>query len=317
MKNRRIIYLLKNNPAPVGGTAVIYEHVEMLADNGYDAYISMLKMPDRDLYQSRAPLLIHQGKVVWKNTDIFVFPETFPDLIHAFKNAPVRKIMFCQNQYNLPFMIGSQQDFFAEYLVDGLIISSEAIRKFILDIYGLADIPYIPYSIDSNIFYSKEKKRQIAYMPRKLPRNAIFLESVFKRLYPEYSQIPWVRIDGVSREAAAAVLAESEIFLSLSYQESFGLPPLEAMASGCLVAGYHGDGGREYMNERNGWWADASDWRTCVDGLASALKLIDEGGERLYQMKQELAKTVSQYSPERTKEALLKFWDEELKKPLN
>ncbi|MBT8536181.1 glycosyltransferase family 4 protein [Polynucleobacter paneuropaeus] len=169
IKNRRIIYLLKNNPHPVGGTAVIYEHVKMLVDSGYDAYISLQSLPGKDLYKSSAPILAHNGKFIWKSTDIVVFPETFSDLIRAFKNAPVRKIMFCQNQYNLPFFIGSQQDFFSEYLVDGLVISSEAIRDFITSLYGLTDIPHIPCSVDKKVFFPRDKKRQIAYMPRKLP----------------------------------------------------------------------------------------------------------------------------------------------------
>ncbi|MBT8536180.1 glycosyltransferase [Polynucleobacter paneuropaeus] len=135
-------------------------------------------------------------------------------------------------------------------------------------------------------------------------------------MYPQYAQIPWVKIHDLDREAAASILGESEISLSLSYQESFGLPPLEAMASGCLVAGYHGDGGREYMNEQNGWWADASDWRTCVEGLAQALKLLDEGGEELAKMHQAMADTVAKYSQEKMKAALLKFWAEEIKKPM-
>ncbi len=307
IKNRRIIYLLKNNPHPVGGTAVIYEHVKILVDSGYDAYISLQSVPGKDLYKSSAPILAHDGKFIWKSTDIIVFPETFPDLIHAFKNAPVRKIMFCQNQYNLPFFIGSQQDFFSEYLVDGLVISSEAIREFITSLYGLTDIRYIPYSVDTKVFFSRDKKRQIAYMPRKLPRDAIFLEAVFKRTYPQYAQIPWVKIHDLDREAGASILGESEIFLSLSYQESFGLPPLEAMASGCLIAGYHGDGGREYMNEQNGWWADASDWRTCVEGLAQALKLLDEGGEELAKMHQAMADTVAKYSQEKNESSTTKI----------
>ena len=47
------------------------------------------------------------------------------------------------------------------------------------------------------------------------------------------------------------------------------------MASGCLVAGFHGDSGREYMNQNNSWWEEDEDWLTCVNGLASAIKFID------------------------------------------
>ncbi len=52
------------------------------------------------------------------------------------------------------------------------------------------------------------------------------------------------------------------------------MPPLEAMASGCLVAGFHGDSGREYMNQNNSWWEEDGDWLTCVNGLAALLNLL-------------------------------------------
>lgn len=317
MNHRRIIYLLKNNDMPVGGAAVIYEHVEILRDNGYQAFVSLPLLPLQDLYKSSAPLLIQNGNLEWQGSDIFVFPEAFPDFMKAFKDIPVRKIMFCQSHYNLPFYIGYQGDFYSEYLVNGLIISSKSIGKFIEELYGLSNIPCIPCSVDTNTFFPKEKKRQIAYMPRKLPKEATFIESIFKRLYPEYAYVPWVKIDQVDRVTAAQMMAESEVFLSLSLQESFGLPPLEAMACGCLVAGFHGDGGLEYMNDSNGWWANAGDWRSCVDGLAAAFKLIDQGGEGMKQINNAMALTVANYSREKMKAALLKFWDEELKKPFN
>jgi hypothetical protein len=36
------------------------------------------------------------------------------------------------------------------------------------------------------------------------------------------------------------------LFVNLDYQEGFGLPSAEAMASACTVIGYHGMGGKEF-----------------------------------------------------------------------
>lgn len=58
------------------------------------------------------------------------------------------------------------------------------------------------------------------------------------------------------------------------------------MACGCLIAGYHDDGGRESMNSTNGWWAETGDWKTCVDGVASAGDVLNEGGAA-FQARQE------------------------------
>ena len=44
-------------------------------------------------------------------------------------------------------------------------------------------------------------------------------------------------------------MKESAIFMSFSRREGFGLPPQEAMACGCLVIGYHGQAGKEFLKE--------------------------------------------------------------------
>lgn len=46
-----------------------------------------------------------------------------------------------------------------------------------------------------------------------------------------------------------AKLGEFRYVVSLAQSEGFGLIPLEAMASGCCVLGFHGGGGLEYMRD--------------------------------------------------------------------
>ncbi len=50
-----------------------------------------------------------------------------------------------------------------------------------------------------------------------------------------------------SREKVAEELKKSNIFLNIGYPEGFPFPPLEAMACGCIVVGYTGGGGNEFM----------------------------------------------------------------------
>jgi hypothetical protein len=251
----------------------------------------------------------------FREGDIYVIPEGFSDYMQALKNAPVRKVMFCQNQYYLPFSSNPHLGP-SEYFVDNIIVSSEAIRNFMKEVYGISDVPLIPCAIDTKLFFSSPKKlRQITFVPRKLKTDAIFIEAIFKRMYKEYSDIPWVPIEGMTRQNAAKIMRESEVFLSLSNRDSFGLPPLEAMASGCLVAGFHGDGGKEYISQDNGWWVESGDLISCAKGIASAFRLLDEGGEKLTRIKSEMSLTVNKYSPDRMKQELLKFWEEEIKTP--
>jgi len=45
------------------------------------------------------------------------------------------------------------------------------------------------------------------------------------------------------------LLSGCHLFMSTGFPEGFGLPPLEAMASGCVPVGFTGFGGWEYMRQ--------------------------------------------------------------------
>jgi hypothetical protein len=312
MNERRIIYILEPFPVPFGGVAAIYRHVEILTENGLPAYVALPEKPKIDFYQTTAPLLIHGGRLQPRPGDIFVIPEGFEGYVRALMPFPAKRFMYCQNQYYLPFTVNARGGI-GEFGVHGIIASSIAVQKFFQDVYGVSDLPLLPYAIDPKRFAAADfKKRQIAFMPRKLREDGIFIAAALKRRHPRCADIPWIPIDGTTQTQSAHIMGESAVFLSLSHRESFGLPPLEALACGCLVAGFHGDGGREYMTPENGWWAEPGDWKACVDGLAAAFELIDRGGSELDARRRAAAQTLQQYSPSRLESALLAFWRREL-----
>lgn len=277
--------------------------------HGFSAWVHLVERPNVDFYNTTAAQLI--GNITISTSDIFVIPEILEWALRQFKPIPIRKFLFCQGHGLLP-PVDDPDDACGEWGVDGVIASSVAIRDYLRDSFGLLDVPLLPCAIDPIFAPAAHKKRQIAYMPRKLPEDAAVIEASFKRRYPHLAAVNWVPIDNVPRAEVARVLGESDVFLSLGYRESFGLPPLEAMASGCLVAGYHAEGGREYITDANGWWADEGDRQTCVDGLAAAFDLLDHSGERLLNCRRAMAQTVARYSPQIMEAALVDFWSHQL-----
>ena len=92
----------------------------------------------------------------------------------------------------------------------------------------------------------EEPPPRIAYMPR---RGGADAEMVLRMLEARDRLRGWeVRaLSGLTEDQVAAELRSARVFLTLSPREGFGLPPAEAMASGCYVVGYHSLGGKEFM----------------------------------------------------------------------
>ena len=114
---------------------------------------------------------------------------------------------------------------------------------------GLA-VARIHVAIDPDMYFPEEgKTRQITFMPRKRRGDAVQVMNILtnRKVLDGWTVSP---IDGMSERDAATIMRRSSIYMSLTYEggEGFPLPAAEAMASGCLVIGYHGRGGREFFD---------------------------------------------------------------------
>jgi glycosyltransferase involved in cell wall biosynthesis len=74
----------------------------------------------------------------------------------------------------------------------------------------------------------------------------------------------------------ARIYQESLLFLSFGYPEGFGLPAAEAMASGCVVIGFHGGGGREFFNPEFSYPIEQGD----IIGFAKTVEEVIQSFER-------------------------------------
>ena len=108
---------------------------------------------------------------------------------------------------------------------------------------------------------------QVAFAPHKRPLEAAFIRDLFRAGGRENRQIPWIEIAKMNESQVAAVLGESAIYLSLCRLEAFAQSILEAMACGCILAGFTGIGAREYTTARNGFWTEEDDCAGCVEQL--------------------------------------------------
>jgi hypothetical protein len=258
-----------------GGELVNFQHVATLRKLGWRAVVllddsSQVAMPSRPF---SVPMLQHGAALKFAPHDVVVMPEVI--LPPAWQNTAqqCRVVMHNQNPFYTFRSFDSMQALNAFGLFGALCCSHftremlhrwgsttdwHVVRPFVLPVFAQAgQLPGV------------QRKRQIAFMPRKRPAEAQLLKSMFISMYPQLADVPWVEISNMARPQVAQVLAESLVFASLSHHEGLGLPPLEAMAAGCLVAGFTGQGGAEYATTENGRWVAEGDLEGLVHALAA------------------------------------------------
>lgn len=307
MARPRILYLSINFSQPTGGVRTAYRHVGLLHRHGFDAHILQAGGAAKPFFEVDVPLINLDGSFQLRADDILVVPEDRGEIYRQIAPLNVRKMVFCQNHHYVFSGLGDGRSF-SDYGVGTVIASSRKIAEFLEQNFAMTDVPVIRYGIDAALYHPEPKLRQIAYMPRKLPLVDEFIRQSFRRRFPLYRDVAWVRIVDMQETEAARLLRQSALFLSLSRMEGFGLPPVEAMASECIVVGFTGQGGDEYATPENGFWLPQEDAKGCVEALAEAAGMIDRDAERTAAMRAAGVATAARYSMAEMEADLLRFW---------
>ena len=302
----RIIFLAPFAKSEIsGGIKTVYRHAEMLAELGFDASVHQPEGPPA-WFETRAKVL---PTLAPEAGDVLVFPETLNGPLGEWAQRPIpaRKVLFCQNQYYMA-LNPIPADRLAGLGFSHFAASSCAARDFMRSVLHIEGAALIPYSVDPAIFAARPKAIQIALVPRKMPREASLIGHIFREKYPKLQHVPWQVIDNAPERAAADILGRSAILLSLSFLESFGLVPVEAMAAGCIIIGFDGYGGREYASPENGFWFAPDQLEEVADALATAITGLESGDKKLEAMRNAGTATAARYSMDNTRGALREFY---------
>jgi glycosyltransferase involved in cell wall biosynthesis len=174
---------------------------------------------------------------------------------------------------------------------------------------------------------------RIAWMPRKNKALAGQIRDLFQARQGRTGRAApvaeWIAIHNKSQDEVADMLRSCHIFLATGFPEGCPLPPLEAMASGCLVAGFGGFGGWDYMRQAwpqgmrpwwplrpeeespwagNGLYAQDADVIAAALALEYAVDLLRRGGAELAGIRTAALATAAAYGNDRHRERLLDLW---------
>ncbi|MDB5871894.1 MAG: hypothetical protein JWQ07_1336 [Ramlibacter sp.] len=306
----RIVYLSWPAGEISGGIKAAFQHVELLAEMGQEAVIATQDAAPPGWFQSSARI-IPLSEV--RADDVLVFPENGAALFKAFADVPNPKLVFCQN----PFLVFRGLDGRATYADAGvthIMCPSHTVLHFCAERFPGLKLGYTPFFVDhARFLYSADKALQVATVPRKRPVEFGAVADLFRHRYPQYRDLPWVYVHQATESQVAQVMGGSAVFLSLQRLEAHAMTALEAMACGCIVAGFTGVAtGTDSATTRNGFWAPEDDIPACVEQLARAVQLAAGRGPVYEAMVTEARRTAWEYRREEAARLLIQFWRETL-----
>jgi len=315
--SRRVRVLV---PAPdwqhaAGGVRKLYRHVDVLNAHGIEAFIIHKQPGFRCTWFENQTPVIYAPKP--GPSDILLAPERIAWQL-MLTTPGMRKVVFNQNAYQ------SFDDIPPDALRLGPpyrhpdFLATIAVSQDNVDYlrYAFPGHPLfrLHYGIDpTNFNYEPQKKKQIAFMPRKKKEDVAQVLQILEMrgVLNGYDVVP---IAQKSEAETARILRESQIFLSFSTYEGSPIPPLEAMACGCIVVGYHGQGGREYVNDQYAFPVEAEDIRGFCSTVESVIgQLRSDPQPILAKAKRASDFILSTYTPQQEERDILSAWEQILK----
>ncbi len=299
-----ILYYATDYDEPSGGMWACYRHVDVLNAHGIDAAVLHVEpgfrvswFPNTTRIENMKEVVAHTNAIVVVSAIIeHQWPNLFPEL---------RKVIFNQGAYLtfFPYPLGFTGPYHYQDALATIVVSEDN-EDYLR--YVFPDVPILrtTHGIDPDLYYydPAEKLDQIAFVPSKNMEDA---KQVFSILRERGIEMPAVPMIDMSREEAAAVLRKSRYFFSFGYPEGFGLPPCEAMGCGCIVAGYHAMGGREYLKEPYAFPVEQGD----IIRFAQTAEELLAGDHR--QTAQAAADFIAKrYSPEREQQSIVECWQQ-------
>ena len=243
---------------PAGGVEKIYQFVAALERAGMQA---MVVHPDGSkplaYWFEPAATVVRADQLDFDvDADVLVVPERWAFDVRLPNDAQV--IVLNQGAYltfgRLPLPAAgtslsslSPGPFGHDGLLGVVCVSTDS-ERYLRFTFPELDVRRIHVGIDTSVFSPGDMWRDhaLAYMPRRRPDE---VGELLRILAARGRSPDWVLrpLEGLDHRGVADALRAAPVFLNFPIREGFPLPPLEAMACGCIVIGYSGRGGDEYL----------------------------------------------------------------------
>ncbi len=309
-----IYFLCPTAAEPSGGIKQLYRQTDILNRNGFNAAVLHRTPGFRHTWFENRTRIVYAPDLTFTTDDFLVIPEVFGPQLATFARG-VRQVVFNQNCYRTFAMYGIEEDeSVASYLdpeVVAVIAASDDAMRYLAYAFPAVRLYQISLGVDASLFsYQPAKKRRLAFMPRRLPEDITQVINIL-RFRGAIDDVELAPIKNMNEDQVAAVMKESLVFLSFNYREGFGLPPAEAMACGCIVVGYAGGGGKDYLLPEFSYPIPDGDIVAFARTVEEVLAEQIQDSARLFEKGRRASEFIrSRYSIKREEETCVAAWRE-------
>lgn len=313
-----MIYYAVADYAPLSwGVGMIYEHVRMLREAGYDACVLHEKAPFRPEWADRNIPVRHRDDPSFAPaaSDVVVVPEVLaadPQL----RAYPWRRIVFVQGSFLIVRGLGDADDYAALGYERAMGVLPHVARAVSRHFGIAADVvpPFVaPYFFDHSdeprkkqiLFAVKDGYRALGIPDQEIARRLLAKE-IARR--PEWSFVP---LEGFTHREVAALMQTSMFLVNVFSHEAFNTTVPEAMAAGCVAICYEAGGGVDFVRDgENAIVFPNQRVYALVERVCEVMDHFDEAS--LETLRSGGRETACSYSPQKTAAALLEFFGSRL-----
>jgi hypothetical protein len=294
------VYYLCNWNRHSGGIKVLYDHVRCLRRLDYDARLAAYGRFRRCTWfasdPSDTPDVSHVLERL-RPDDIVVLPEIcmWDDELGS---VDARQIVFVQNP---DLMTGDAND--SRY--EAVVVPSRPLVDWVRHEKGYrGPLLCVPGFLETDLITARRTTRPSNPRVLIVSRNDKHRgEPLRARAALERAGLPVTYVDErMDRTRFVALFRRHDVYLHLSYREGFPVSILEAFGAGCLVVGFAGRGGLEFMRDGDNCHVVADgDWAAAV---SRTLELRDASLAIWTEMRSRARATAREYPRQRSERAL-------------
>jgi hypothetical protein len=258
-------FTLDTKGNPVAGIANIYEHVKVLNQLGYRAYIlheknDYKKFGDEDEnglgdwlgeeYANLPHMSIESGALNVGPQDFLIIPEAFSSVMQQkeVRSLPCKKIVFSQShEYIFELLPLGRR--WTDFGFNDVITTSEKQGEYLKTLFPSIKTHVVPVAISSYFKASNKPKLPIVTIHTRNQSDVSKITKSFYLQYPIYKWLTFKELRGLSKAQFADELSKSCLAIWVDDVAGFGTFPLEAIECETPVIGKIPNMVPEWMEE--------------------------------------------------------------------